>query len=25
MESGDKVQFPYLLEKGKPELFVYPS
>ncbi|MBW3762671.1 hypothetical protein GL272_19795 [Aeromonas veronii] len=25
LENGDKVKFPYLLEKGKPELFVYPS
>ena len=24
LENGDKVAFPYLLEQGKPELFVYP-
>ncbi|MBJ7556980.1 hypothetical protein [Marinomonas spartinae] len=25
LENGDKVAFPYLLEQGKPELFVYPQ
>jgi hypothetical protein len=25
LENGDKVAFPYLLEQGKPELFVYPK
>ncbi|EMW6613271.1 hypothetical protein AAFF31_001390 [Escherichia coli] len=25
LENGDKVAFPFLLEQGKPELFVYPQ
>ncbi|PPC77821.1 hypothetical protein C4K68_08550 [Pokkaliibacter plantistimulans] len=25
MEDGNKVNIPYLLEAGKPELFIYPS
>lgn len=25
MGNGEKIQFPYLLEQGKPELFVFPS
>lgn len=25
LQNGDKVAFPYLLEKGHPEFFVYPN
>jgi len=25
VENGEKIGFPYLLEKGKPEFFVYPQ
>ncbi|WP_234813278.1 hypothetical protein [Candidatus Hamiltonella defensa] len=25
LENGEKIKFPYLLEKGTPEFFVYPK
>lgn len=25
LETGEKVKFPYMLNKGKPEFFVYPA